>query len=476
LKLRVLGNTAVKGRLPAITPEGGIVWLKADGSVDEEVTKIPSAWLIEADGDGNLYVGARENPLQAGDGWIRKLDGRTEVTNNAWPKAWNLIHPGVAMVPNFLQWDDGMFFFGGNGHLSALDMNLNPAPGTVLGMQGTTVIGIGGDWRHELGSARGIVRIRNGSYAVGGLWGQPFFAEWPDQTRSMNLLSWFTGLPECSALNLDADGNIYVDRLMYKWSATPDSFPSLNEGGMSIVSSIVRAAPRLLLRQDYWGHGNSWALPLYSGTHMQTVDFLGDDKMPKDWGARAQTRNGKPGGFSTAVYPNGDGFALISLADVNGGLMMDLYSDGRFRAVGKPTAFRTTKPGKKLTSLAMRDDKTLLAAIDGYVIELTRSGDDWQEKRRWNSWGNSADEHFGANIRIACDQGRLLISDSDRQRVLLFPAAGGKPLAQFGQTDTVGSGLQSLDGPSMIALCGDRAIVHDSGNQRLIKLSLAENK
>lgn len=474
LKLRALAHTPVKGRLAAITAAGGIIWVKADGSQGETVAQLPHAWLIEADGTGSLFIGTRDNPQQAGDGWMRKFVGGTEVTSKGWPKPWDLVHPGIATVPSFLQWDDGMFFVGGGGHVSALDANLDPAPGTVLGMQGKTVIGIGADWRQELGCARGIVRIRAGSYAIGGSWGQPFFAEWPDPTRSMHLLSWFTGRSACSALNLDADGNVYVDRLMYAWSATPDSFPTATEGGASIVSQIVRAGPRLLLRQDRWNHGDSWALPLYSGTQLQNNDWLSTEKVPKDWWDRAQTRVGRPDGFSAVAYPDGDGFTLICLADASGGRVMQLHANGRFRAAGTATAFRTAQPGKELTSLAMRDEKTLLAAIDGQVVELTRAGEDWQEQRRWNSWGKADGEHFGARIRLTCDQGRLLVADSDRQRVLWFAAAGGRPKTQFGRTDAAGNDLQSLDGPGMIAVCGDRAVVHDSGNQRLVKLELAE--
>jgi hypothetical protein len=247
----------------------------------------------------------------------------------------------------------------------------------------------------------------------------------------------------------------------------------MTEGGTSIVSQIIRAGPRLLVRQDRWSHSDSWALPLYSGTRMQYNDWLNDEKVPKEWWDRAQMRREKPDGFLAVIYPEGDGFTMIGLADASGGRTMHLHSNGHFREAGKATAFLTAQPGSELTSLAMRDEKTLLAAIDGDVIELTRAGDDWKEQRRWNSWGKADGDHFGTHIILACDQGRLLVSDSDRQRVLLFAAEGGKPQAQFGSTDTAGDDLQSLSGPGMIALCGDRAVVHDEGNQRLVKLLLA---
>ncbi len=135
-------------------------------------------------------------------------------------------------------------------------------------------------------------------------------------------------------------------------------------------------------------------------------------------------------------------------------------------------AFRTAQPGAQLTSLAMRDERTLIAAIDGQIVELNRAGDDWQEARRWNSWGSAPEDRFGANIAIACDSGRLLISDADRQRVVLFTPGAVRPAAQFGRTDGAGDDHQSLDAPGLLAVCGDRAVVYDRGNQRLVKLAL----
>ncbi len=469
LKLRALAHTPVKGRLAAITEDGGIVWVTADGG-SQAIGRMSDAWVIEADGDGALYVGTR-GPGQADDGRLHQLVAGVEVTTDGWPKAWNVIRPGIAIVPTFLAWCDGTFFSGGGGSVSAFDANLDPAPGTVLGMQGNHVIGVGADWRQELGVARGIVRIRPGAYVVAGALGQPFYAEWPDQTRSMRLVAWVGSRAECPALGIDADGRVFVDRLVYDWSATPDSFPATTPGGGSVASAVVRLAPRLLVRQDRWAHGSSsWALPLYSGATMQECDFTGNDKLDQSWwerGGRDQRV------FPAVAYPDGDGFILLCLADASGARSIRLHGNGRFRESGPAVAFKTASPGTALTALAMRDERTLLAAIDGQVVELTRSGADWQETRRWNSWGGTPAERFGASIALVCDAGRLLVSDTQRQRVLWFAPEGGSPKAQFGRTDAPGSDLQSLAAPGLIAVCADRAVVYDGGNQRLVKLTLS---
>lgn len=473
VKLRTLAHTPYQGRLAAISADGRPVWIKpADGSSETIAGGLRDAWLIECTTAGELVVGTRADTRQPGA--MHKLAGGAEVVAKGWPKEWDLVIPGIAMCPDALVWDGDGFFQCGSGHVSHLDPELNPAPGTVLGMQGKFVIGIGADWRPELGVARGIVRIRDGLYAVGGSWGQPFFATWPDRTRSMHLVSWFTARPDCRAMAINADGEVFVDRLRYEWNATPDAFPVLGEGAAGTAGQIVRVGDRLLLRLDRWAHGGSgsWALPVYSGERMQECDFLGNDKLDQEaWWKRADQSGGQRI-FPAVAYPRQDGLVLLELADAAGARSLLLHRNGRYRATGGAVAFKTTTPGQVLTSLAMRDDQTLLAAIDGYVVELKPAGDDWQEQRSWNSWGTAAGEHFGGSIMIASHDGRLLVTDCDRHRVLWFAADGGKPKAQFGTTDSVGSDLGSLNSPGLVVIWGLRAVVHDRGNQRLVKVAL----
>ena len=46
-----------------------------------------------------------------------------------------------------------------------------------------------------------------------------------------------------------------------------------------------------------------------------------------------------------------------------------------------------------------------------------------------------------------------------------------RPLqAQFGETDHGGTDDSHLDSPKLVSINGGRAVVYDSGNQRLVKL------
>ena len=467
-KLRAISHTPVKGRIAAITEDSKIVWLNPANGSTEPIVSLPDAWMIETDGADSVFVGTRAS--SQANGQVHKFIGGKETTAEGWPKDFEVPRRGIAAVPSVLQWYEGGFFYGRPGSVSRLNAGLTASPGTILGFQGNTVIGIGADWRTELGAARSVTRIRDGLFVIGGGWGQPFFAEWPDINKSMHLLSWFTARPGCKALSIDADGNVFVDRLVYPWTATPDSFP-VELQGSGFASQIARAGPRLMVRMDRWSHGgNSWALPVYSGDRMQNMDFLNADKLdPAQWWSVANKNSSMV--FPSAIYKRGDGLVFLTLADAAGGRSLLLHDNGRYRSTGGAVAFKTSKPGEILTSLAMKDDQTLLAALDGYVVEFAPAGDDWQETRRWNSWGTGPAEHFGANVSIAVDGTRLMVSGTDRHRVLCFSTAGGKLEAQFGKTDKPGADLVSLNTPGHIAICGARSVVFDSGNQRLIRLA-----
>jgi hypothetical protein len=114
----------------------------------------------------------------------------------------------------------------------------------------------------------------------------------------------------------------------------------------------------------------------------------------------------------------------------------------------------------------------LLGAGDGAVIEFSADGNDWKETKRWSSWGDGAEDKFGGKVFITADARRLWVSDTQRSRVIAFDAKTCKPLATFGTPDKAGTDLNSLSAPQMLAARGARCVVHDGGNQRLLKLTL----
>lgn len=475
LKLRCIGRTPYKGRLAAITPESQVVWVNPADGTTEKVIEIPNAWMIEANAKGELFVG--NLPEGAREASMHKIVNGHEVTSGGWPRSFGTkyVSNSSSHVYTSLQSDgEGGFFLGG-GFCSHLDGNLDPDPGTVLGMQGETVIGRGGDWHHKLNSVRSVVRYGKGLYVIGGGWGNPFFVSWPNPQAPMKLVSWAVALPDCRTLALDTNGDIYTGRERYEWTSPPDSFPATNDGA-STRKNLLRLMPGMMVSQDTWAHGNSWALPFYRLTDPPgpgAKDWLGGGKLNNDqWWTRA---NKDKKAMPAVSYSDGkDGFIFLSLVDPKGGLAMRIYKNGRFREDFGPVTFTLKESGKELTSLSMKNDNTMLAAVDGQVVELVKDGKDWKETKRWNKWGTKNDQQFGKSIYLAFDAGHLIVSDSDRHRVLVFGAKGGIPLAQLGKTDTPAKALDSFTKPGLIAICGNRAVVHDSENQRIVKMELSK--
>jgi hypothetical protein len=117
-----------------------------------------------------------------------------------------------------------------------------------------------------------------------------------------------------------------------------------------------------------------------------------------------------------------------------------------------------------------------LAVADGNAVVLFDiKGDTATQVARLTAWGEQPDAHFGDELHLASDGKRLLVSDTARHRVLLFDAgAFTKPLATFGVTDTPGDDRNHLNTPGTVSFCGNRAVVADLANQRVVKLVIRD--
>jgi len=112
--------------------------------------------------------------------------------------------------------------------------------------------------------------------------------------------------------------------------------------------------------------------------------------------------------------------------------------------------------------LAILSDGTLLVAdgSDLVVLEVV-DGERLVETRR--RAGRST------NLRLAADSGHVLLSDAENHRVLLLNE-NLEVLSAFGEAGVPGAGTNHLDGPAGVAIVGDRAVVADANNQRIVKL------
>jgi hypothetical protein len=403
--------------------------------------------------DGNLYIFMKKS--------AHKLVNGQEVKNENWPKTVTGKRENAAARMQRL--GDCWLGHTWHGTVKRYDLDLNPAPGVVLGGASGHFIGYV-EQNSELGNGQGTAQLGEAAFAFSGYTGIMHLAQWNPETKKMALLRRIGAMPELNCLALDSKGNIWARSGRWDWNAGPltPQRHGINtaELGQAAMIGDTMVAPS-------WQYGQP-------GIAIGTID-----KEPK--GHRLGKKFDLLRGFvGTAVYPqNSDGTGPLQMlvSDPYGhAQLFEINKSGRtvLRANLGDVQLKTAQKTLRWTTLGLKSNTTLLAAADGQVIEFERDGLNWREVKRWNSWGDSPADSFGKRIYLCAADDRLWVSDTDRQRVLCFNLADGKLLGQFGQTDTAGTSQQMLSGPQIIAASGQRAVVYDATNQRLIKLSITQ--
>jgi hypothetical protein len=407
------------------------------------LNKAPQA--VEIGPDGVVYVSLESN-------LYRVVAGAADGIEPAGPQ------PGER--PQFL---DG-YWYGSGWHSTErrFDKNLKPAPGVVLGGNSGSFIGHV-DEQSEIVNGRGLARLRTDLFAMSGLSGIVHLLEWKPVEKRFSPIRRIGGLPACEAIGLDREGRVWCGSGQWEWADGPASPQRL---GIPITDKVVGLTT--LDSGSLCGYGFQWGKPsLLFGTldkELRVRPIESPTALPKEAVAVAVTEIDKrrslvvlePGGKAVAVEVNGNGSYTSDIG---------------------PIQLTTATPVKAWTSLAASGKNALLAAGDGFVIEFARDGKHWKEERRWNSSGTNGQDGadtFGDMIRLTSDAGRLWVADTARSRVLCFDQATRKLLGSFGTADSPGDDLAHVNKPTTLAACGDRAVVYDSGNQRLVKLRLVK--
>jgi len=423
--------------------------------------KGPEVFLVNAAGEkkpvATLGVETRINGLEIGpDGAVYIIsEGKAYRPTADAPKGLALVGP----IPgDRTQALDG-FLYGANGHstLRRFDMTWQPAPGVVLGGNSGSFIGHV-DEQSEVVSPRGVAKAGQDLFAVSGRSGILHLLEWREQEKRLVPFRRIGSIPSCVTLALDREGHTWWLSGNWNWNdgpATPLHFgipePEIFALAMQNSDSVV-------------GVGQMWGKP--------SVMFGKLNKEVRINRIDTPTILPKEGVVAVTVTETNKRPTLLVLEKKGGVTAVNIADTGDYRGDVGPVQFLTSTPVKEWTALAATGRDTLVAAGDGFVIELAREGENWKETRRWNSWGADAAQKFGGPVWLSADAGKLWVSDSARQRVVCFDLASGRELAAFGARDTAGDDLAKLNAPRVIAARGQRAVVSDSGNQRLVKLQI----
>jgi hypothetical protein len=426
-------------------------------------SKGPEVFLVNAAGEKRPVATLERNPdgVEIGpDGVVYvALDGklfRVAASEK------NRLEPAGSAPGERPQFLDG-YWYGSGFHSTErrFDKNLKPAPGVVLGGNSGSFIGHV-DEQSEIVNGRGLARLRTDLFAMSGLGGIVHLLEWKPVEKRFAPIRRIGSLPACEAIGLDRDGRVWCGSGQWNWADGPASPQRLGIPTPDKVFGLTT-----LDNGSLCGYGSQW------GKRTMLFGAL-DKELVRRW-IESETALPKEA-VAVAVTEIDKRRSLVVLESGGKAVAVEVNGDGSYKSDIGPVQLTTATPVKAWTSLAASGKDVLLAAGDGFVIEFARDGNNWKEQRRWNSGvtnGQDGKDTFGDTIRLAADAGHLWVADTKRSRVLCIDQATGKQLGSFGTADSPGDDLAHLSAPTTLAARGDRAVVYDSGNQRLVKLRLA---
>jgi len=446
---RAMSLTAIDSEVGLISPEGAISVLnlttgqsKARGTLTDVTGALPAVNNVR----GNFITLLPGGALLV-DSWA-KLSPEGTVTPVKLPGS------------NAMWLNGGLYSFNGYMTISKLDENGAPDPGVVYGGSSGSFIGkLPKDG--EIGQPVGLVHLGGDRYATAGTTGVIHLMRWDAKKRGFETVRRIGAIHRESNLALDRKGRVWWNCGFWDWTSGP--------------SDITRNT-EIMLDDD-----NGQMVVLASdavfgiGYRNKGVNFITGaiDPEPRD---RYQSL---PKGSEVKLPANLVGAAVfgvtgkedVYLVDAAGkGVCVAVDAGGRFKSVKGDFSLKLTSSSPAVTSLATTPDGELLAADGTSLVRLKISAGTATEVGRVDGWGGAADAKFGAGIYIASDGTRLWVADPVNNRVLLFTltATDGKlaPPAIFKGDELIGT----LAKPNRIAARGDRAVVVDWDNQRLVKL------
>lgn len=353
------------------------------------------------------------------------------------------------------------YWYGSAWHstLRRCDKDLNPSPGVVLGGNSGAFIGHVAE-QSEIVNARGLALVRPDLFAISGFSGVMHLLEWKGADRRFEPIRRIGALQSCGAIGLDGEGRSWCVSGNWDWSdgpATPQHW------GVPISEKVFGIV--LQESDSLCGYGMMWGKPmiLYGKMDKEIIQ------------RRIESQTIMPKEAVDVTLSEMNGKRVLMVLESSGKVIAaNINHDGSYNSDAGLVQLNTLTPVKEWTSLESSGKDSLIGAGDGFVIEFGRDGGNWKEKRRWNSCGGDNGQKFGPVINLAVDSGRLWISDKMRHSVACFDLSSGKELGRFGKFDASGTGLSELNIPTIIAARGKRAVVFDSGNQRVMKLELIE--
>lgn len=367
---------------------------------------------------------------------------------------------GVISLAGNAIWDTAWY-----GFLSRLDLQCRGAPGRVV------------EWHHELGYPTQVVCIAEGAQKqllaiTTAMPDAVYLVHWDESSQSLRFIRRIGCLPIIASLGLSNDGWVTVGteraQLWWRWEDDADAPPHKAELHIAVTPVHFDGERFFALAAQYRLDDLQRRSPVPTIFSRRTGD------RNEAWRVGEPVPMKKPVGLSVQVVPGKVGGFLFVTDAATGQIWRTDFWLPDLRPSSehwKPITVEGVSL-KSPTDVVALTDGRLLVADEGRILLLARDGDAYRPVREFVSYGADDSQRFGRRLRISVDGDWMLISDTDRHRLIWLDWDDWKFIAQFGVTDKAGDDATHLNEPTFVSLKGVRAIVADSGNQRLLKLLL----
>jgi hypothetical protein len=353
------------------------------------------------------------------------------------------------------------------GFVARLDLRGRGAPGRII------------QWHHDLGYPTQIAGIAAQPASPQQLLcittagpDANYLAHWQTSTEQLTLVRRLGCLPTILSLGLSADGWVTVGtartQLWWPWEAGPDAPPD-------------KAELHIAVTPVHWEPDRCFSFAAqYNLDDLEKRNPVGTIFSPRA-GDRNEARRvtdpiplKRPIGLSVAAKP-GDPNATLYVTDGDAKAVLrtsmwlpELKPDITKWELVPITGVELSSPA----DVAALTDGRLLVADAGRILLLELRDNAFAVAHTFERWGDAPSDRFGPGLRFAVDGPWMLISDTQRHRVVWLDWTSWTVLAQFGVTDAPGSDRTHLNSPTLVAVSGAKAVVADTGNQRVVKLEL----
>lgn len=434
VKAKAISTSAIGNRIGVITPD-------LEAGVYDTVTR-------QAEPHGRLPEKTRANSVVLLPDGALIVDASLKISPDGVQSPVKL--PGG----NPVSIDGKVYSFAWHSTIQRTDDNGSPDPGVVLGGSSGSFIGtLPKDGEVNLPS--GLVKIDDRRFATTSPLGVIHILEWNEQKRAFDWVRRIGAVHRSSGLGVDRQGRVWWNCGYWNWTDGPATYPRNT----------------LHMTED-----EGWQLSFTAADAMVGLSSQRGSPVlvcgpidPEPRGGRfdrdaAKAAASLPAKSTGSVVLGAPGKEELVVVNAQGrGARLSVTADGQFRSL----AGTFTIPGATaVTSLGRIPTGEVLAADGGAIVRLKAEGETWTETGRMTGMG--ADK-FGARLHLATDGDRLWVSDAANNRVLLYivSADGAFSAPAIFTGDEALGGLKS---PGRIAARGDRAVVVDEDNQRLVKL------